>query len=63
MNAWIGFFISVAACQHHALADAKLHLRGRKVGQQQGVLATKFFRLVSAGKAREDIARLGLANI
>ena len=49
--------------QHHTFADAELHFARSQVGHHHRVFSNQVLRLVGAGNATEDIARLGFANI
>jgi len=52
----MGFFVGMAGRQHHAFADAKLHLARRQVGHHHGQLADQLLGLAGAGDAAEHVA-------
>ncbi len=45
VDAGLGLLVAVAGGQHHAFADAKLHLARRQVGDQHGELARQLLGL------------------
>mmetsp|Transcript_31905 Transcript_31905/g.74920 ORF Transcript_31905/g.74920 Transcript_31905/m.74920 type:complete len:389 (-) Transcript_31905:1741-2907(-) len=53
----------MAGGQHHALAEAELHLARREVGDHDGQLAFEVGGLVGGLDAAEDIAGLALADV
>src|SRR5574343_48322 len=63
-DARMGLLVGVAGGQHHAIADAELHLARREVGDHHGALAHQHRRVgVGGADAREHVAVAAFTHV